>query len=73
MLVVSGILGAVLTDATTFLYNTSTTFYQGGHPAAIYIAYGYPLPLDNETYLDVFVGSYGAHTQVQVPVKWLKA
>lgn len=58
VLVVSEIPGAVLTCATTFLYNTSTAFYQGGHPAAIYIPYGYPLPLDNETYLDALVGSY---------------
>jgi hypothetical protein len=57
--IVSGILGALLTYATAFLYNTSTTSYSGGHPSAIYIAYGYPLPLYNETYLDAFVGSYG--------------
>jgi hypothetical protein len=60
VLVVSGTLGALLTYATTFLYNASTTFYSGGHPAGIYIAYGYPLPQYNETYLDAFVGSYGA-------------
>jgi hypothetical protein len=59
VLTVSGLLGALLTYATAFLSNTSTTFYSGGHPAGIYIAYGYPLPLHNETYLDAFVGTYG--------------
>ena len=59
IIVVSVALGASLTYATTLLYSTTTPFYSGGHPAGLYISYGYPLPIYNDTYHDGFVGSSG--------------
>jgi len=59
VIAVSMALGISLTYATTLLYSTTTAFYSGGHPAGLYISYGYPLPVYNDTYHDGFVGSFG--------------
>ena len=59
IIVVALILGTSLTYATTLLYSTSIPFYSGGHPAGLYISYGYPLAIYNDTHYDGFVGSHG--------------
>jgi len=61
VIAVSLALGISLTYATTLLYSTTTPSYSGGHPAGLYISYGYPLPVYNDTYYDGFVGSYSTH------------
>jgi len=42
----------------TYSYQTSSVGYSGGHPAAIFRSYGYPLLFYNDTHLDASSVSY---------------
>ncbi len=57
ILIVSSIVGVLLTPVT-YYYQTSSVGYASGHPATINFYYGFPLPFYNATFFDASFVSY---------------